>query len=219
MAKLRYLGHSAFEISSKEIQIYIDPFLSESPVKASDIKKADYILVSHDHHDHLGAAQEIAAVTGATVISIPEVSKDLEIKNKLSMNMGSMIELNPKFKVAMVPAFHTSEKGNPIGYVIDIDGAVIYHAGDTAIFNDMALIKELYRPKIALLPIGGYYVMGPKEAAFALTLIEPEVTIPMHYKTFTVLEQDSQRFLQEAKKIAPEVKIVVLKSGETFEYP
>lgn len=218
MTEIRYLGHAAFEISNDEITIYIDPFLENSPLKTSDIKKADFILISHDHLDHLGDAEEISENTGAKVIATPEVSKALKINNKQAMNMGSMIELNENFRVAMVQAVHTSEKGSPIGYVIEIGDVCIYHGGDTAIFGDMALIKKLYNPKIALLPIGGYYVMGPKEAALALTLIEPEIVIPMHYKTFPVLENDARGFIEEAKKIAPSVKVVALEPGEILNY-
>jgi L-ascorbate metabolism protein UlaG (beta-lactamase superfamily) len=219
MTKLRYLGHAAFEISSDKIIVYVDPFLENSPIKVSDIKKADFILVSHDHFDHVGAAVEIANATGATVISTPEVSNDLNVKNKLSMNMGSMIEPVNGFKVAMVQAIHTSGKGMPVGYVIDVGNVAIYHGGDTALYGDMSLIKKLYNPRIALLPIGGHYVMGPKEAALALTLIEPEIVIPMHYKTFPVLEQDAQKFNTQAEKIAPSVKVKIMKPGESLNYP
>lgn len=219
MTKIRYLGHAAFEIASDEIIVYIDPFLENSPIKVSEIKKADFILISHDHFDHVGAAEEIANATGATVISTPEVSNDLNVKNKLSMNMGSMIEPVNGFKVAMVQAIHTSGKGTPVGYVTEVGNVIIYHGGDTALYGDMSLIKKLYNPKIALLPIGGHYVMGPKEAAVALTLIEPEIVIPMHYKTFPVLEQDAQKFIMQAEKIAPSVKVKIIEPGDSLIYP
>jgi len=172
MTKIRYLGHAAFEIACDEIIVYIDPFLENSPIKVSEIKKADFILISHDHFDHVGAAEEIANATGATVISTPEVSNDLNVKNKLSMNMGSMIEPVNGFKVAMVQAIHTSGKGNPVGYVTEVGNVTIYHGGDTALYGDMSLIKKLYNPKIALLPIGGHYVMGPKEGQELLKRIK-----------------------------------------------
>jgi L-ascorbate metabolism protein UlaG (beta-lactamase superfamily) len=216
MTKIRYLGHAAFEISNDSIIVYIDPFLENSPISVSDIKKANFVLISHDHSDHIGAAEEIANKTGATIISTPEVSSDFNVENKLSMNMGSMIEPIDGFKVAMVQAIHTSSKGTPVGYVIEVGNVSIYHGGDTALFGDMSLIKKLYRPKIALLPIGGHYVMGSKEAAVALTLIEPEIVIPMHYGTFPVLEQDPKKFLAEAEKIAPSVKVKLLKPGESL---
>ena len=93
----------------------------------------------------------------------------------------------------------------------------MYHAGDTALFGDMKLIGELYKPDAAMLPIGGHYTMGPREAAYALTLIKPRVAIPMHYATFPVLVQDASRFVEEASRLAPDVKVVVLKPGEAYE--
>ncbi len=223
MVKMRWLGHSAFELAYKGAIVYVDPFLSnnpKAPIKAEGIRGADFILVTHDHADHLGDAEAIARRTGAAIVSIPEVAGALpDDLKKVQMNMGSLVDLGRGIRVAMVPAVHTSNRGGPVGYVIEGDGTRIYHAGDTALFGDMALIKRLYSPEVALIPIGGHYVMGPKEAAVALTLLEPKVAIPMHYGTFPVLYGEPSEFAEEAKRLAPSVRVVILKPGESAEYP
>jgi len=220
LVKIRWLGHSAFEISTQKITVYIDPFLSGNPkaaLKANEIKKADFILVTHDHFDHIGDSVDIAKRTGATLIAVPEVASSVggNIKT-VAPNIGSMVNLNG-LKVAFVQAFHTSDKGAPTGIVFTVEEKTIYHAGDTGLFGDMKLIGEVYNPEVALLPIGGYYTMGPVEAAIAVSLIKPKVVIPMHYGTFPVLEQTPEKFVEEAKKRAPTVKVVVLNPGETYE--
>jgi L-ascorbate metabolism protein UlaG (beta-lactamase superfamily) len=220
MVKIRYLGHACFEISTSDKVLYIDPYLTgnpESPIKPSDVKKADLILVTHDHYDHLGDSVEIARKTNATIVSVPELSQNLGQVKKFSMSLGAFVRIEG-VQVAMVPAVHTSLKGLPVGYVIEAEGRRLYHTGDTAVFGDMKLIKELYRPGLVMLPIGGHYVMGPMEAAYALKLLEPEVAIPMHYKTFPILVQDTRQFEEEAKRYAPNVNIKVLKPNETYEY-
>ncbi|MEM2529609.1 MAG: metal-dependent hydrolase [Candidatus Bathyarchaeia archaeon] len=220
---IRWLGHSAFELAYRGARVYVDPFISNNPrapIGVEEIRGADFILITHDHADHLGDAEAIARRTGATIVAIPEVAGALggDLK-KVQMNMGSMVDLGKGIRTAMVPAAHTANRGGPVGYVIEGDGISIYHAGDTALFGDMALIKRLYSPDVALLPIGGHYVMGPKEAAVALTLLEPKVAIPMHYGTFPVLYGEASAFAEEAKKLAPSVKVVVLRPGESTEYP
>lgn len=220
MVELCYLSHAGFEISTKDTVIYVDPYLSDNPrapIKPSEVKKADLILVTHDHHDHLGDSIEIAKRTGATVVSVPELSNELSGVNKLSMNIGAFVRVKG-INVAMVPAFHTCLKGTPVGFIIEANGKRIYHAGDTALFSDMGLIKKIYQPKLAILPIGGHYVMGPREAAYALKLLKPEVVIPIHYRTFPVLVQDANQFVKVAKRLAPKVKVVILKPSQTFEY-
>jgi len=222
LVELRWLSHSAFEISSEKLVVYVDPYISgnpETPIRVEEIKKANYILVTHDHFDHLGDAITIAKNTGAKIVVVPELAEKLgkEGVSVVAPNMGSMIKLEENFSVGMVQAFHTSTIGAPVGFVFTVNGKTFYHAGDTCLFGDMKLIGEIYKPEVALLPIGGYYTMGPKEAAIATSLLKPKVVIPMHYRTFPVLEQNADKFVDEVKKITPEVKVVVLKPGEKFE--
>ena len=220
MVTVRWLGHSAFEVSTSKLKVFVDPFLSNNPqavVKAREIGKADFILVSHDHSDHLGDAVLIAKNTGATVVAVPEVASKIGGNVKTTApNIGSMVDVGG-LKVVMVPAFHTCSMGMPVGFVFSLEGKTIYHAGDTGLFGDMKLIGEVYKPDVALIPIGGYYTMGPIEASIATSLIKPKTVIPMHYGTFAVLEPNPDRFIEETKKTAPNVKIVILKPGESYE--
>lgn len=219
--KIRWLGHSAFEIVSKEGVIYIDPFLSrnpKAPIKPQDINRADLILVTHDHGDHLGDSEEIAKKTGATVVATPELASVFREKGipVHAINIGSFSEAKG-IKVALTQAFHTCGKGCPTGVLFEAENKVVYHLGDTGIFRDLEVIADLYKPEIALIPIGGFYTMGPKEAAKAVEYIKPKVAVPMHYGTFPVLTQSAEGFVSEVKKTTPETKVVVLRPGESFE--
>lgn len=222
MVRIRWLGHAAFEISSDQTIVYVDPFLRDNPVAAvspEGVKDAKLILVSHDHFDHLGDAPTIARQTGAIVVAVPEVAAAyFEGLKTVAPNMGSYVDVEG-VKVALVPAFHTCSKGFPVGFVVSVGGKTIYHAGDTSLFGDMRLIGEVYKPDLALLPIGGYYTMGPLEAAVAASLIKPKAVIPMHYATFPVLLKEAKPFVEEMGKRSPDVKVIALKPGESYELP
>lgn len=219
MGYLKWLGHAAFEIMLDEKIIYIDPWITnpKSPIKLEDIKKADFIFVTHEHGDHLGESIEIAKKTGATFVSIYEIAniaQERGVKNVVGANMGGKIDLGG-LTAYIVPAFHS---GLPTGIIIKGKETTIYHAGDTAVFGDMALIRELYAPKIALLPIGGHFTMGPAEAAKAVELIRPKVAIPMHYGTFPVISGDPNEFKRLVSEKALPTNIVILNPGETYEF-
>lgn len=215
MAKLKWLGHAAWLISFSDTTVLIDPFLTNNPkaaIKADEIKKVDYIFITHDHFDHVGDAFEIAKRTGAKTVSIFEVSNKaveagVKQENAIGMNKGGPLVDLGGIKVALTHADHS---GHEVGFIIQGDDKVIYHAGDTALFKDMALIHDLYHPNVAMLPIGGYYTMGPNEAAMAADLIQADVTIPMHYNTFPAIEQDGNEFVKKIKKGGGRV----LKPGE-----
>lgn len=223
MGSLRWLGQSGFEIKSGEKTVLVDPFLTENPkapIGAEEIETADLICVTHDHRDHIGDSIEICKRTGATFLGTFELGKYAEsegVENTVGMNIGATLEIEG-LNVSMVKAFHTSERGAPTGYVLDLGEKVIYHSGDTGIFGDMRLIGELYNPEIACLPIGSYYTMGPREAAEAVKMIEPEIVIPMHYLTFPVLEQSAKGFLEELRSRDLEVESVILNPGERYEF-
>jgi L-ascorbate metabolism protein UlaG (beta-lactamase superfamily) len=102
--------------------------------------------------------------------------------------------------------------------VIHGSDATIYHAGDTALFSDMKLIGQLYKPDVALLPIGSLFTMAPLEAAIAVSLIKPKVVIPMHYNTFDAIKQDPKQFEKLVRAKARGVKVVILNSGESYEF-
>ncbi len=117
----------------------------------------------------------------------------------------------------MTQALHSSETGVPTGYIIKLeDGTTIYHAGDTGIFKSMELLGELYNIDIALLPIGSCFTMDPLQAAHAVKMIKPKKVIPMHYKTFPILEQDASRFVSLVKEKAPDVEVIVLDPGQEY---
>ena len=224
--KITRLGHAAFLLEGKD-RILVDPFLTGNPLASTSADKVDcdIICVTHGHSDHLGDAVDIARRTGAVIASIVELSDWLEKTGVKSVgfNMGGTAVIK-NTKVTMVPAFHSSSIGAPglefsaamaVGMVID-SGKVVYHAGDTCVFGDMKLIRELYKPDVALLPIGGFFTMDPKQAAMATALISPKIAIPMHYGTWPLIEQDPKEFERLAKK-SSKAKIVILKPGESLE--
>jgi L-ascorbate metabolism protein UlaG (beta-lactamase superfamily) len=224
--KITWLGHSAFLIEGRN-KILIDPFLTGNPKAAvsADKVNCDIICVTHGHGDHLGDAVEIARRTGATIASIVEMANYVErtgVKS-IGFNLGGTAKVL-ETSITMVPAFHSSSIGAPglefsaampVGMVID-SGKVVYHAGDTCVFGDMKLIRELYRPEVAMLPIGGFYTMDPKQAAMATELLNPKIVIPMHYGTWPLIEQDPREFERLVKK-SSKAKVAILKPGETLE--
>jgi L-ascorbate metabolism protein UlaG (beta-lactamase superfamily) len=222
VGKIRWLGHSGFEIELANKILLIDPWLTGNPlaaVTASDIKKADVICVTHDHGDHLGDAIEICKRTGATFVGIYELGVFAEengVKDVVGINIGGTVDVKGT-RITMVQAFHSSTRGAPTGFVMKAEGKTIYHAGDTGLFGDMKLIGEIHRPDVALIPIGDYYTMGSKEAAEAVKLIKPAVVIPMHYQTLPVLSPSAEDFIKFVKEKAPEVKVVALKPGEAYQ--
>lgn len=224
--RITSLGHSAFLLEGRD-RVLIDPFLTGNPMASTTADKVDcdIICVTHGHGDHLGDAVNIARRTGAVVASVIEMSEWLEKTGVKSVgfNMGGTATIR-NTKITMVPAFHSSSIGAPglefsaamaVGMVVD-SGKVVYHAGDTCVFGDMKLIGELYKPDVALLPIGGFFTMDPRQAAMATGLINPKIAIPMHYGTWPPIEQDPKEFEKLAKK-SSKAKIVILKPGEHLE--
>lgn len=220
MAKVTWLGHASFRIEMDGRVVLIDPWLDGNPassMKASEIKSADIVYVTHDHGDHMGQAVELCKRTGAVFAATYELGSyaaELGVKNVEGLNIGGSVEI-AGIKIHVVQAFHTSSRGAPTGVVVEGEGKRVYHAGDTGLFGDMQLIGELYKPDLALIPIGGYYTMGAAEAAEAVRLIRPKAVIPMHYGTFPVLARSADMFVDAVRKKTPEVKIIVLKPGES----
>ncbi|MEM1922031.1 MAG: metal-dependent hydrolase [Desulfurococcaceae archaeon] len=228
MAIIKYLGHSAFDIvltglDGSEKHLLIDPWLDNplSPVKPSDYRDIElhYILITHDHGDHLGNALDIAKLTKAKIIGIYELATYAREKGveAIDGNIGGRINISD-LDIVMTPAVHSSTRGSPVGFVIRGRDVTIYHAGDTGLFSEMELIGDLYNPDIALIPIGGHYTMGIREAVKAVELIRPKIAIPMHYNTFPVIKADPVKFKEYVEGTTP-VKVVVLKPGEIFNYP
>ena len=223
MAKVTWFGHAAFKVEIAGKTILIDPWLDgnpASPVKASEIDKVDVVYVTHDHGDHLGEAFSICKRTGAVFISTFELGNyagENGVKNVLGINIGGSVEVEG-VRFHMVHAFHTSQRGAPTGVIVEGEGKRIYHAGDTGLFSDMRLFGELYELDLALIPIGGYYTMNALEAAEAVKMLNPKAVIPMHYKTFPVLVQSADEFIQRVKEKTPKVKVVALNPGESYQF-
>lgn len=230
MGMLKYLGHSAFYLEGNGIKALIDPFISGSPVAPEEAKKADawpdlnYIFVSHAHGDHLGDTVDIAKRTGASVICTNELASYLTGKGLATdgMHIGGRARF-PFGRVKLTPAFHGSsifEDGKmvysdfPCGFLIEVDGKKIYHAGDTGLSTEMTLL-EAEGVEVALLPIGGYYVMDADDAVRAVGFIKPQKTVPIHYDTFPPIKADPDDF---AKKVAGASEVVIMKPGDKLEF-
>jgi len=225
--KIKWLGHAACQITTAEGKvILIDPWISGNPccpAKAEEIDKADLILVTHDHYDHMG--EDIPAIvkrTGAVVIAAPEVAGRLQtagvsqenIIHGIGMNVGGQVEVKG-IKVLMTEAHHSAPSGSAVGYIVTLeDGKNIYHAGDTGIFASMELLGRLYPLELALLPVGGVFVMDAYQAAFALTLLRPRKAIPIHYQTFPILAQSPEDFVRLAREKAPATEVIAMKPGD-----
>jgi len=229
--KITYLGHSVFLLTTASGSVgIIDPFLQNPncPKEFKELKKLDVIFLSHAHGDHLGDTVELAKKHKAAVVTIFETgewlgSKGLEKQSK-GMSKGGTQKVG-EFEVTMTHAFHSNSiedggqmlnAGEPAGLIIRMPGGfTIYHAGDTCVFGDMKIIGELYKPDVALLPIGDYYTMGPREAAYAVKLLGVKHAVPMHFATFPALTGTPEEFKKECAGIAG-VTVHVLKGGESL---
>ncbi len=227
MARLRFLGHSGFEIFMGSKCILIDPFLTGNPKACCEPKhlSPNYIIVTHGHGDHLGDAVDIAMRSKALLVAPNELALYCSHKGAKThpMHIGGS-RLFDFGIIRFVQALHGStitdgEKlipaGNPSGVILEAEGKRLYHAGDTGLFGDMKLIGERYPLDVALLPIGGNFTMDADDAAYAAKLLNAKVVIPMHYNTFKVIEADAQEF---ADKIIPPQKSVILSPGDTFDF-
>lgn len=229
---LQYLGHSAFKITCGKVVVLVDPFLSGSPTAPCGWEEAakgvTHIALSHGHSDHVGDTLAIAAKTGCKVVGMVELmwhlAKQQDGLKTEEANLGGTVELGEGVAVTLVPAFHSTGTGEdglayagmPAGVVIHTPSSVIYHAGDTCIFGDMALIDDLYEPDVGLLPIGGRYTMDAQAAALACEhFFEFKTVVPMHYGTFPVLARDAKGF--EALCAEKKIPVLTLKPGEEIE--
>lgn len=229
---ITYLGHSAFKLQSPAGKIIlIDPFLSGNPLTPEAHKNpgaVDYILLTHGHEDHVGDTLEIAAKTGAKVVSIVELSALLKADGlaeaqAIEMNKGGSIRLDD-VTVSMTNANHSSSfggryAGDPAGLVLRFDDDItVYHAGDTNIMPDFELYAELYKPDVTLLPIGDYYTMGDKEAALAASMLKSPVFVPIHYGTFPPLTGSPEVFKEETERLtAGGSEVHIIKPGGTLK--
>jgi L-ascorbate metabolism protein UlaG (beta-lactamase superfamily) len=202
--RITWLGHSTVLVqTAKGTNILIDPFIEQNPKYPRDFElpsRIHYILLTHGHGDHISDVTPVAGKHGSAVVAIYELAAYVGaegVENTIGMNLGGTVQLDD-VAATMVDAKHSSgaedKKGThyvgvAAGYVLSIlNGPVLYHAGDTAVFGDMKLIGELYHPEVAMLPIGGHFTMGPKEAALATRYLQSKVILPLHFGTFPPLK-------------------------------
>jgi len=233
-----WLGHASVSVEFNDDIIYFDPWFDDNPVcsiNRADVTKATAVCTSHGHIDHLGDSFALVQQTGAKLICTPELgfyaeSKGLrEGQEVYGLNTGGSWQGN-HFTITMVPASHTSEimgegwiagpiqpGSGAVGFILDIDkGATIYFSGDTGVCADMSIIRDLYRPNVAIMTAGGKYNMGYREAAFAASLIWPDYLIPTHFGTFEDQQLDLDKLEAEMAVRAPGVKLLRLNPSESF---
>lgn len=200
---LTFLGHSAWRIQHRDVDILIDPFITGNPaatIKASELSPT-HIILSHAHGDHLGDTVEIAKRSGAQVIAVFELAEWLTKQgcDAWGMSIGGGRDFDFG-RVKFTLAHHGSSlpdggyAGSPAGILLTLDGRTIYHAGDTALFLDMKLIGEMNAIDVAILPIGDNFTMGIDDAVRAAEMLQPKLVIPMHYNTFPPITADPEEF-------------------------
>jgi L-ascorbate metabolism protein UlaG (beta-lactamase superfamily) len=229
--RITYLGHSTFRfVTAGGEQILIDPFLTNNPQTPEELKQVgelDTMLITHGHFDHFEDAIPVARETGALAVANFEIFAYLQsqgIENAMPMQKGGTSQVGG-VKVTATHAYHSSSiqtadgsviyGGEPMGYIVEFEsGFKLYHAGDTAIFGDMRLIGELYRPDLALLPIGNQVVMSPFEAAHAARLLGVGHVVPIHYGTFPFVPGTAEEFQEHVSAISPNTTVHVMQPGE-----
>jgi L-ascorbate metabolism protein UlaG (beta-lactamase superfamily) len=229
--QITWYGHSAFRLDFGGTAVLIDPFFSGNPAfvsdKAAAIKGVTQVVLTHGHADHVGDTLDIAKSNGATVTGDYDLlmwlaGKGLEKLNP--MNTGGTTDLGA-FSVSLVRADHSSGDiqnnasvylGNPHGVIITANGEpTVWHLGDTDIFSDMALISEIYQPKVAMVPIGDRFTMGPRTAALAAKrFLNVGTAIPCHYGSFPIIDQTADKFVAEMK--GDKTKVIVPEKGKAF---
>lgn len=227
---ITWLGHaSVLYADAKGRRFAVDPWIDgnpASPPAAKAIDRLDAIFVTHGHGDHFSDVMPLAAKHHPDIVSNHEISVYLGrkgVEKAHGMNKGGSIEV-AGVRATMVHAIHSSSiaegdallyGGEPCGYVFEFEGGVrVYHAGDTGIFGDMKLIGELYEPRIAVLPIGDLYTMGPYEAAAAARMLGVTAVVPIHHGTFPALTGTPEALRAELRD-RPEIEVVALKPGES----
>lgn len=224
--KIKFLGHSCFYLEDGSFKALIDPFMSDnplSPVNPSEFQSITHIFVTHGHGDHLGDTEILAKNNHATVITNYEISCYLEKKDIKChpMHIGGRTKFDFGM-VKMTPALHGSgiptEKGlvyggNPCGFLIEVGGKKVYHAGDTGLTMDMQLLK-IENIDVGLIPIGGNFTMDIDDAVRAVSFIGPKKVIPIHYDTFPLIHADPKEFKRKVK----DSEVIILKPNEFYEY-
>jgi len=226
---LSFHGQSTIYFEANGKKVIVDPFITgngQSDLDANAIE-VDYIILTHGHGDHFGDTVELANRNNATVIGSAELGDYLttnkNVENVRPMNIGGKAEFEFG-TVKFVQAFHSSSLtddngipvylGMPMGVIIEVEGKTIYHTGDTGLFSDMKLIAERHPVDVCFVPIGDNFTMGIDDASYAInTFIKPKITVPVHYDTFELIEQDPNEF----KSAVTVGEVQILKPGESVK--
>ncbi len=227
--RITWLGHATVLIqTARGTNFLIDPFIAHNPKYPQSFNlppKIHYVLLTHGHGDHISDAVPVAKKHGATVAAIYELADYVKAKGApetMGFNLGGTVDLGG-VAVTMVDAKHSAaaadENGShyvgvATGFVLAVEnGPVLYHAGDTNVFGDMQLIRDIYQPRVAMLPIGGFYTMGPKEAAVACRLLAPKTVLPIHWGTFPALKGTPEEL---ALLVGDDARVVSWKPGDEY---
>ncbi|GGO35700.1 UPF0173 metal-dependent hydrolase [Plantactinospora veratri] len=228
--KLSFHGQSTIYFESNDKKVIVDPFISGNDKSDLDEQTldVDYIILTHGHGDHFGDVVELANRNHATVIGSAEVQGYLTtyhgIEHAHGMNIGGKYQFDFG-TVKFVQAFHSSSYTNedgipvylgmPMGVIIEAEGKTIYHAGDTGLFSDMKLIAERHPVDVCFIPIGDNFTMGIEDASYAINeFIEPKISVPIHYNTFPLIEQDPQKF----KEAVSQGEVQILQPGDEVTF-
>ena len=227
---ITWLGHATVLIKTVAgTTILIDPFLEHNPKFPKGFvlpEKLDLILATHGHMDHIADLVPVALRSGGQVVGMPELTGWAEskgVQKTVGMNLGGSYT-HADVTVSMVEAKHSSSiqdgqniiyAGDPAGFVISVAGGpVLYHAGDTSVFSDMSLIRDLYQPTFGMLPMGGHYTMDPRGAAMAARLLGLKTVLPLHWGTFPVLTGTPAQLKQHLS--GTQVEVLEVKPGEAI---
>ncbi len=222
MTKITWLGHAAFKIESGSLTILIDPWIKGNPVSSlkshKEISKADLVFVTHDHEDHgFRDAIRICRRTKATFVGVYELANKARwklVRKTVGGNIGGEVDING-IRVYFAPAWHSSNIAAPCGFIIKTQGIILYHTGDTGFYSDMEYLGKLYDIDIMMLPICSNFMMGIREAIWAVEKVKPKRVVPMHYNTFQESNLDVEDF---KKKLVGISKVDILKIGKSISF-
>ena len=193
--------------------------MKQQIVEDFNIRESKVTVVPYGINDIVFQSQ-LTGIQARKRLGLKEDEKvpDSQIVYGMGMNIGGTAFFDD-ISITMTQAFHSSQTASPAGYIIRLeDGFTLYHTGDTGIFSSMKLFGELFHINLAMVPIGGVFTMDPQQAASAVKLLGASTVIPMHFKTFPILEQDASSFKEIMEKEAPDIEVVILEPGQDYVF-